>query len=306
MGINEALGKLTDKIIGWIQDFIVQLPNIVAAAFVVVLFWLLAKLVRHAVRRAARQISDYKQVNSLLATIGYIATLSTGIFVALEVVGLDKAVTALLGGAGVIGLALGFAFQDITANFISGILLSFRCPFRKGDVVSTNDFTGVVDEINLRSTELRSFQGQRVIIPNKEVYQNPLINFSRLGMRRIDLSLGVAYGDDLEKAEKLAVEAIEQIEYRDQSRDVELFYDEFGGSSVNFKLRFWIDFEKQTDFLKAQSEAIMRVKKAYDDNDITIPFPIRTLDFGVVGGEKLNEVLPSKFYDSSSPVSSNK
>ncbi|PSQ84025.1 MAG: hypothetical protein BRD44_02270, partial [Bacteroidetes bacterium QS_7_67_15] len=75
-----------------------------------------------------------------------------------------------------------------------------------------------------------------------------------------------------------------------------LYYNEFGDSSVNFVIRFWVEFTAQTDYLRAQSDSIMRLKRAYDDADVTIPFPIRTLDFGVVGGEKLNEVLPRSMY----------
>lgn len=296
MGISNAFNQVVDKLNGWVEQFIVMLPNLAAAVLIVIVFWLLAKMTRQLVRHAADRVSDHRQVNSLLSTIGYIAVLSGGIFIALGVLQLEWIVVTLLGSVGILGLALGFAFQDITSNFISSILLSIRRPFQVGDIVETNDLSGVVEEVNLRSTVLRTFQGQTAIIPNKEVFQNPVTNYSHIGKRRIDLVLGVSYGDDLAKAKSLAIKAIEKIDNRDASHDIELFYDEFGGSSINFKLRFWIDFHRQADYLKAQSEAIMRVKKAFDENDITIPFPIRTLDFGVVGGEKLSDVLPSHLY----------
>ena len=292
MDWTDAFNQLGDKLIGWIESFILMLPNLAAALLIVILSWLLARGIHRAIRQVLDRASDYTQVNSLLATVGYVAVLAAGAFVALGVLDLDKTVTSLLAGAGIIGLALAFAFQDIAENFMSGILLSIRRPFQRGDVVETNDQTGVIEEVNLRSTVLRTFQGQIVRIPNSSVFQNPIINYSQLGYRRVDLTCGVAYGDDLEKARQVAVKAIEGLDNRDQSREVELFYNEFGGSSINFTLRFWIDFEKQTNFLNAQSEAIMRLKKAYEENDITIPFPIRTLDFGVVGGEKLSEALP--------------
>lgn len=297
MNTQSALQGAVDKVIGWAESFVQMLPNIAAALLIVIVFYAVARLVRFLVRRIMDRVSSYTQVNNLLATIAYVAALAIGLFVALSVLNLSKAVTTLLAGAGVIGLALGFAFQDIAANFISGILLAVRRPFTENDIIETNDYSGVVEEINLRTTKLRTFQGQTVLIPNSAVFSNPLVNYSQLGTRRIDLSCGVAYGDDLEKARRVALEAIEAIDYRDQSRDVELFYNEFGGSSINFTLRFWIDFSAQTDFLEAQNDAIMRLKKAFDESDVTIPFPIRTLDFGVVGGEKLSDVLPSTFYD---------
>ncbi len=296
MNLNGIFDEVIGKLESWVEALILLLPNIVGAVVVVVVFALLARLVRRGVVRLMGRVSPYTQVNNLLATLAYVGVLAVGLFVALGILGLSKTVTTLLAGAGVIGLALGFAFQDIAANFISGVLLSIRRPFTEGDVLETNDFTGIVEKINLRSTLIRTFQGQIVIIPNKEVFQNPMVNFSRLGRRRVDVSCGVAYGDDLEKAKTLALGAIREIDYRDTAQDPDLYYTEFGDSSINFTVRFWVDFKKQTDFLCAQSDAIMNVKKAFDENGITIPFPIRTLDFGVVGGEKLNEVLPPSLY----------
>ena len=292
MNFEETLDRVLEKPIEWLETFITMLPNLLAAALTVVAFWLLAKLVQRGLSSLIGKALDNPQVTRLCATIGYVATLAAGVFVALGLVGLDKTVTSLLAGVGIIGLALGFAFQDLAANFMAGILIAFRRPFKLGQVIETNDFMGVVDSLTLRSTRVRTFQGQIVYLPNKDVFGNALVNYSETGKRRIDLAVGVAYGDDLEKAKRVAVEAVKAVSARSQDRDVELFYEEFGGSSINFKLRYWIDFEKQTDYLAARSEGIERVKRAFDENDITIPFPIRTLDFGVVGGEKISEALP--------------
>jgi small conductance mechanosensitive channel len=159
--------------------------------------------------------------------------------------------------------------------------------------VETNDVFGRVKGINLRTTDLETFQGQTVLIPNKQAFQNPIVNYSDKGYRRIDLVVGISYGDDLEKVSKVTFEAVKEIETLDESREVDLYFEEFGNSSINFVVRFWVRFAKQTDYLEARSESIMRIKAAYDRNDITIPFPIRTLDFGIKGGGKLSEILPS-------------
>ncbi len=303
MNLENTFSNLVDKLAGWLEGFILMLPNLVVAVLLVVVFWLAARLARRLILQVMERVSSYQQVNKLLATAGYVAVLAAGTFIALGVLDLDKAVTSLLAGAGIIGLALGFAFQDIAANFISGILMSIRRPFTEGDIVKTNDYFGTVVDVNLRSTYLQTFQGQLVVIPNKEVFQSPLINYSKTQRQRIDLRCGVAYGDDLEQAEQVALEAVRSIDYRDQDRDVDLYYEDFGDSSINFVVRFWIDFHKQTDFLKARSDAIKRIKRAFDENGITIPFPIRTLDFGVVGGEKLSEVLPQHLYAPNGAVS---
>jgi small conductance mechanosensitive channel len=130
-----------------------------------------------------------------------------------------------------------------------------------------------------------------VIIPNKDIFQNPLVNYSRNPVKRVDLACGVAYGDDLDKVERVAISAVEGLEQRKTDRDIGFFYEEFGGSSINFVVNFWIDYSAHGQFLSARSTAIKKLKRAFDENGITIPFPIRTLDFGVVGGEKLSDVL---------------
>lgn len=288
---------LTEKLTGWLQGAIALLPNLVVAILIIIVFWLLARVARGIVRNLIARVSSNRQIAGLLATLSYVAVIAIGIFVALGVLELDSTVNRLLAGVGIIGLALGFAFQDLAANFMAGVIMSFQRPFKLDDIVETNGHMGVVEDLSLRSTFIRTFQNQVVMVPNKDIFGNPLVNYSTKRKRRVDLSCGVAYGDDLAKAKEIAVSAIEGLELRDESRNVEFFYNEFGGSSINFALRFWIDFDKQTDFLQAQSEGIMALKRAFDDGGITIPFPIRTLDFGVVGGEPLREALPKAWIE---------
>ncbi|MEO8962250.1 MAG: mechanosensitive ion channel domain-containing protein, partial [Ginsengibacter sp.] len=172
---------------------------------------------------------------------------------------------------------------------MSGIFLSIRKPIHPDDVVKIKDFMGTVEEINLRDTVIKTFQGQMVIIPNKEVLQSPIENYTLLGKRRIDLNVGISYGDDLEKVKNIALEAVKNIEGLSDDPTA-LFYTEFGDSSVNFVLQLWVDIAGQGSFLEVKSSAIMCIKKAFDDNDISIPFPIRTLDFGAKGGTPLQEM----------------
>lgn len=292
LNLDQALQATIEKVNGWVAGLIQMIPNFVAAVLVLLLFWGLAKLVRRIVERLLRSVSSNRSVNRLLSTASYLVVIAIGLFAALGILNLEKTVTSLLAGAGILGLAIGFAAQDTVENLFAGLMLSIRRPIQEGDLVETNDALGIVNEINLRATRLRTLQGQMVYIPSSVVYKNPLTNYSEYGQRRVDLSCGVAYGDDLERAKQVAVDALEDLEMRDESRDVELFFEEFGGSSVNFTIRFWIDFSaSQAQFLAARSEAIVRLKTAFDENDITIPFPIRTLDFGVVGGRPLGEEL---------------
>ncbi len=288
--IADAVTLITDKIETWLEQLIVLLPNLVIAVVVTVLFVVLAKMVRNVAGKVLRRISQNHAVNNLLITVIYATVLTIGFFVALTIVGLDGAVTSLLAGVGIVGLALGFAFQDIAANFISGVLIAVGQPFRVGDIIKSGDNFGTVTNINLRTTTVRTFQGIEVLIPNKNLFQEVVENYTNTRDRRVDLAVGVSYGDDLEKVKELTIGAIEKLKSIDTRRDVSLFYNEFGDSSINFTVRFWAKSAGQSEFLLAQSDGIMAIKKVFDDNDITIPFPIRTLDFGIKGGEKLSEM----------------
>jgi small conductance mechanosensitive channel len=194
-----------------------------------------------------------------------------GLFVALGILGLDTAVTSLLAGVGIVGLALGFAFQDLASNFIAGVLLSIRRPFVEGDLIENEDHLGTVTEINLRSTRLRTLQGQTVIIPNAEVFTNSVVNYST-GERRVDLRCGVAYGDDLEAARAVSWAAVRS-PTRGRHRPVDFYYEEFGDSSIDFVVRFWITVHAQPDFLRARSEAVIAIKKALRRGRLHHPLP---------------------------------
>lgn len=302
---SKALSALVDKMQNWLNDLVLLLPNLVIAGVTFFVAVLIARLVGNLVRKTMDRATSFTTLNNLAATAARTAVIAGGLFVALGVLGLDKTVTSLLAGAGVIGLALAFAFQDIAGNFMSGIILAVRRPFKVGDVVETNDHFGVIEEINLRSTLVRTTQGQIVIIPNSMVLQNAMKNYSKIGQRRVDLSCGVAYGDDLELAERTALGSMEKMDIINKDKPVDLYFTEFGDSSINFKLRFWVNFSKPSDFMKARSQAIKTLKVAFDEAGLTIPFPIRTLDFGVVGGVNLNEVMPQKFYKNGSQKTSN-
>lgn len=292
MSIDGLWNAMVDKVTGWVEGLFAMLPNLAVAIVVLVAFWAASRLVARALHGALGKLSRNAQVNSLLASMAKAAVLIAGFFVALGLLDLDKTVTSLLAGIGVVGIALGFAFQDIAANFMSGIIMAVRHPFREGDYVKSSDVEGVVERMDLRATLIRRTTGERVTIPNKEVLQNVLTNFSDRGTRRVDIPVGVSYAEDLERAASIALEAVSGVPGRVSEREVELYYTGFGDSSIDFVLRFWIPYKRQVDYMRARSAAIVRIKKAYDAAGVTIPFPIRTLDFSTVGGKRLDEALP--------------
>ncbi|WKN41873.1 mechanosensitive ion channel family protein [Tunicatimonas pelagia] len=288
--VNSALQTIFNKIDIWLEKLTAMLPNLVLAILTFVIFLNLARLGRRLFARIIGRATEDVSIQRLLTQLVYYLGLSLGVFVVLEILELDKAVTSLIAGLGVVGIALGFAFQDIAANFIAGVILAFKKPFNIGDVVEIDGTIGALDRTDFRLTVIRTFQGQEVYIPNKDVIQKKIINYTITGERRIDLKIGISYGEDLEQVQQVTLDAVKTVEGVRTDKDIIFDYYEFEDSSINFNLRFWITFPGEPTILQIINQVFIAIKKAYDAHDITIPFPIRTLDFGVKGGTKLSEL----------------
>ncbi|GAA4363612.1 hypothetical protein GCM10023185_32450 [Hymenobacter saemangeumensis] len=275
--VERSFDLLYGKLLGWFRQLVVMLPNLVVAALLLVLTFVAARLVQRLVRQLLPRVSASVTLNNLVATLIYVFTLMVGIFFVLTVLNLDKTVTSLLAGVGIIGLALGFAFQDIAANFISGVIIAVQRPFNVGDVIETDKFFGTIERISLRTLNIRQTTGELVIMPNRKVFENPLINFTQQTIRRVDLDCNVAYSSELEHVRRAVHEAISTIPELISTRPVEVMFTTFGENGISFQVRFWMPYRRQFDYVNARSEAIMRIKRTFDAEGIVIPFPIRTL-----------------------------
>ena len=280
MEVDFSIGRIWEtirsKVAGWLEATVEMLPNFVVAILVILFFYILARLIRKLLQKILKRFFSNHALNALIAKIVYVGIILLGLTVALSVLKLEKTVTSLLAGAGIAGLAISFAFQDIAANFVSGGFMALHQPFRKGDLIRTNDLMGTVTKLSLRTTSIETFQGQEIAIPNRLVFKEPLVNFTKNGKRRIDLEVGVHYDSDLEKAQELAVGALKELD--NGVGEITCFYSGFGDSSINFVARYWISRTDQSSYLQAVNQGVIRIKKAFDRENITIPFPIRTLD----------------------------
>lgn len=275
--LKSIFSLLEERLVSWYEIVIKSIPNIIASIFIILIFIFLAKIARKVFSKVLPRISKNEAVTSLLDTIIYFIIILIGFFVSLEILHLDKTVTSLLAGAGVLGLALGFAFQEIASNFVSGIFIAFREPYKLGDIVQLDQHFGKITNINLRTTSITTFQGLEIIIPNKHMFTKPFTNFTTTPKRRIDIEVGVSYEDDLEKVEKVTKEALLNINEIIKDEEPEVFFKEFADSSINLVARIWIHYPENQAFLKARHKAIINIKKHYDKNGISIPFPIRTI-----------------------------
>lgn len=277
---NTALGNLIDKLIGWFNTIIESIPNLVLAILVMVTTYFAAKYISRLVGKLIDKKVEQASIKSAISRVSAVVVVALGLFIALGVLNLGKALTSLLAGAGVVGLAIGLALQGTLANTFAGLILSFRKKIQIGHWVETSGYSGEVMDINLKDFTLKESDNNIVIIPNKTILDNPLKNYSLTTKMRIFLECGVGYESDLEKVEQLTKQVIaDTFDQVKSIEDVEFYYTEFGGSSINYLCRFWIDAESMLEKLRAKTTAIIEIKKAYDKEGINIPFPIRTLQF---------------------------
>lgn len=297
LSFDELGNTLWTTLLEWADYAVRMLPNLVLAVVVLGLGFVAARIVASLTDRGLRRVSSNVQVTSLLTVVARLSVTLLAVFGALAVLRLDGVVTSMLAGVGVIGLALGFAFQDIAANFMSGVMMAVSRPFRVGDVVKTAEYSGTVEQVDLRATTLRSFSGERVLIPNKDVFNKAIINYTDTPARRVEVDVGVGYDDDLPTVRTVLRKALEGLAFREPDRDVEVFFSGFGGSSIDVSARVWLPTASDTSYLEARSLTVMAVKQALDEAGLHIPFPIRTLDFGAapVGGERLDVGLRPLF-----------
>ena len=270
--------KLTSKLEGWWDALILKLPNIAIAILVMILSYFIARGISNLLRRILRKQMQDQSMRRIISKIVYGIILLFGFFLALGVLELDKALTSILAGAGVAALAIGLALQSTLSNTFSGIMLSFLPRIKIGDYVETSEHGGFVHEISLRNLVLRRPDNHYVIMPNSKFIEEPFVNYSLVKRGRIAVSCGVAYGSNLHKVKELVIKTITDNFPLESGERIEFYFTEFGDSSINFMTRFWIDYVKKSQMYAAQDKAILLINDLFAQEDINIPFPIRTLD----------------------------
>lgn len=275
--LTESISKLYDKLETWIELFIKMLPNLLIALVVIIAFWILSKFVYKWMKRLFEKTHFNESIENLLANIIRFIVIAIGIVIALGILSLQKTVFSLLAGVGVIGLALGFAFQDLASNFIAGIMLAVSAPIKIGDVIKIKGTQGTVVDIRLRDTHIRNFDGQDIFIPNKDFTTNELTNYSSYGMRKITISVGVGYEDDAHKATQIIQEALKSLDGILSDPEPISFVESLGDSAVNIFGHVWFKYPGGSYF-QVRHDATVKIKKDLEEAGFNIPFPIRTLD----------------------------
>jgi small conductance mechanosensitive channel len=253
-------------------DFLVNLITVIIILIVgkILISWA-CKAVRASLRRP-KNVSELME-NFMVNVINKVLWVLV-FLVAMSRFGINPA--PIVAGLGVTGFIVGFAFQDALSNLASGMMIALNTPFHLGDLVEIGGNLGVVKEMNMMATTLTTPDNKKVVVPNKSVWGSPITNYTALDTRRVDLTAGIAYGENIGKARDVILAAVRKVEGVLADPDVTVEVVEMADSSVNFVVRPWA---ATADYWKVYFAVNRAIKEALDAADIEIPFPQMDVHF---------------------------
>lgn len=287
--MNALLKEIKSSLLELIGISIKSLPAILAALIILLLTRYAANLSRRVTRVASRRMVRHQSLQVLLVQMTYVATWVAGVLFACTIAFPDLRLGDIIGLLGLSSVAIGFAFQDIFKNFLAGVLLLLNEPFRLGDQVIVNNFEGTIEEISIRSTQIKTYQGERVVIPNSIVFTSAVQVLTAMPHRRTDLALGVDYNTDLSSAVEILLKTVKEVQGVLPKPAPEVDAVGFGDSSIDLMVRYW-SLPQKLHVRQTQTRVVIALKEACDQAGITIPYPIRTLYY--YDQEKFNEHFP--------------
>jgi small conductance mechanosensitive channel len=271
--VNQAVSPVLERLRTYWDNFVALLPLIGIALVILALFWFVSLWVSRW-----GWLYQHLHVNPLLREflrqIVRAGVFLVGLLIALDILGATPFVTAVLGTAGVAGLAVGFAFRDIMENYLAGILMSARQPFAQNDLVKVGTNEGKIVRLTARELVLLTLDGNQVRIPNATVFKSEIYNYSRNPLRRFDFVVGVGTSEDLSYVQQLGLETLRAMNGVLADPAPFSAITTLGDSNVLVQFFAWVN-TRETDFLKAKSQGIRLVKEAFDEADITMPEPIQ-------------------------------
>lgn len=280
MNIQAAIAAAWNKIGGLIESLIVMLPNIILAIVVFAAFFFAARWLKTLVKRLTRRHRQARNLGMVLGRLAQGTMILIGLFVALSIVIPTFRAGDLVQLLGISGVAIGFAFRDILQNFLAGILILLTEPFQIDDQIVFKDFEGTVENIQTRATTIKTYDGRRIVIPNSELFTNSVTVNTAFDARRIEYNIGIGYGDDVEEAKRLMLEAIYSVDDVLKDPPADALVLELAESSVNIRARWWIKPPRRIDDLNSRDKVISAIKqKLYVENGIDLPYPTRQILF---------------------------
>jgi small conductance mechanosensitive channel len=274
--IRRRLDPAIERFMNRMEQLAIQLPLALIALTVFLIIW-------WAGRRVGRWENPWNRIapNAFIAdlfrTLIQIVFVIAGIVIALDIMNATALLSTILGAAGLIGLAIGFAVRDTVENFIASVMLSIRQPFRPNDVVEINGDQGKVIRLTSRATILLSFDGNHIRIPNATVFKSRIINFSQNRERRFMFTLGVDSSADLGATRELAVETIQDLPFVLNEPAANAWIGEITDAGIEIVVVGWID-QTATSMTLARGEALRLVKRAIEASGVALPNTTYTLE----------------------------
>jgi small-conductance mechanosensitive channel len=266
---------MTSPFFELLNEFVKNLPSYLVALGIFAATLLLSRLAKRTVKQSLKKQVEDPETQEFLGRITRWTVLVLGTLTALnQIPGID--VTSLLAGLGIAGFTIGFALQDIARNFIAGLLILMRQPFNVGDAVEVAGHAGTVMEITVRDTVIKTWDGVMEIIPNLDVYSNPIINYSELPLRRRTVVIGLGYGEDVGRAREVFLDAIQNTEGVQEEPAPEILTEELGNATMNMAARFWVNQETHNLFV-VHSDVVEAVNEAAEREQIDLPYPTQVV-----------------------------
>lgn len=264
----EELIKLAD-VEALTTRFLAYLPNVFIALVLLFIFWVANKVVQRILSVALTRMKIIRQAQMLILRATRVAIYIFAVLTAADQLKIN--ITSMLAGVGFIGLALSFAAKDTVGNIISGVVIIIDVPFKEGDWISLGEMHATVTEIRLRTTVLTTFDNEVVVVPNMQISQERIVNYTITPKSRIKVSIGIAYKEDIQRARNILLETVKGDERILLDPLPNVIVTDLGASSVNMQLRFWTE----DPLLKfgLMWEYTEKCKQAMDDAGIEIPFP---------------------------------
>lgn len=285
--------EIANTIVEALTDLFAQaikaLPGLLSGLIVLFLTKYAVKLVLKIADEAGSRTIKSKSLQLLLKKVSRIGVWTIGILLACVLAFPGFELGDIIATLGIGSVAVGFAFQDIFKNFLAGIILLVEEPFRIGDEIVIGDYEGKVENISIRTTKLRTFSGERVLLPNSTVFTDAVKVATAYSSRRTDLAVGVDYNTPLSEASAILESTIPKISGVLENPTPEIDVVNFGDSSIDFVVRYWTAPQKK-QLRTIQTKAMIEIKKALDKAEIGIPYPIRTVYH--FDQEKYNDYFP--------------
>jgi len=277
--MNAPVSIAWTKIDGMIKSAIAMLPNIVLALIVFLIFYFAARTIKLVVLRLSKKYRRAHSVGLVLGRLSQGIVILLGLFIALSIIIPSFKAGQLINLLGISGVAIGFAFRDILQNFLAGILILLTEPFRLGDQIVVNKFEGTVEDIQTRATTIKTYDGRRIVIPNSELFTQSVTVNTAFDHRRLEYNVGIGYGDDIDKAKQLILEAMYSVNGVLQEPPPDALVVELAGSSVNIRARWWITPPRRADALDIQDKVLTAIKNKLVANGIDLPYPTQQMLF---------------------------